>query len=352
MQDVPAILGFSEFKSLSFQDLTSVHSCVLKAMSGNLKLSSPLPEAIPSRAALVGRFHHKALELAGKAGSAVQLKSDLEASIQALQTTVDSWTHFRRGGSVSGWDEINQSVIVAKRLFDARQGRTSKGFGRPEERLQSVDGFLVGRPDYFAIVDREGVLKEFKTSSLRDESGMIRKEYHDQILFYAALLFDNFSLDRVTAILESMRGEVWERSISKDEARIYRDGAIVLLQIVNQQIQKAKSIDELQMPSAEACSYCDKTLICGTFQKKQFELSLKGDGYVIEGKLDTIKNGSFSKVAEIALKSAARSDAYEVTIPAEAASEMKLGSRYAIAGLGRERGGLRWTAHSRVFHGA
>jgi hypothetical protein len=352
MQKLPTILGFGEFSSLSFQDLTALRSCVLKAMSDHLELSAPLPDPTPTRANLVGRFHHRALELASKAASVVQLQSELETAILALQAVVNTCTHLRRGGSVSGWDEINGSAVAAVRLFRARQGLPGERLARAEGRLRSSDGLLVGRPDYFAILGDSGLLKEFKSSSLRDEAGAIRREYEDQILFYAALLFDNFPLRTVNARLESMRGDLWERTITTDEARAYHQGVAELLRLTNQRIREAKSVDELETPSTDACSYCSKTVLCRSFKKRQCELELKGDAYVFEGSLERCTKESSCKSAEIGLKTDAAGDLYSVTIPAEVAAEMEIGHRYVVAGLGRERGGLRWTAQSRVFCGS
>jgi len=148
-----------------------------------------------------------------------------------------------------------------------------------------------------------------------------------------------------------MGGDVWEQTITNDEAQVYRQGVAKLLRLTNQRIREANSIDELAAPSLDACSYCSKTVICRSFKKSQFELDLKGDTYVIEGTLERCIQESSCKAAAISLKSDAVGDLHSMTIPAAVAEEMQVGHRYVVAGLGWGRSGFRWAALSRVFCG-
>jgi len=347
MDLLPSVIGFTEFRDLSFQEHVRLRSCVLGAMSDNLHLSRPLPVILPNRATLIGRFHHRAMELASKAPSIHDLDAQLDQEIEVLQREVDSWPHLRRCGSVSGWDGVNQAIAVAER---ATRRRASEGATvRPELTLRSRDGLLVGRLDLFTVSGTRGILTEYKTSSLRDERGAIRQEYVDQILFYSVLVFDNHAIEVLIARLESPRDGIWEQEVQRAVATDFKARIVNLLQEANRRISTTQSMDGLAQPSLEACTRCDKTAICSAFQRHQFEIGLTGNEYVLDGIVDELVTAESARTVELGLSSVGSGPRRTLRLPAQMAVDMKLGGRYVFTGLAGGSSSLRWTDESRIF---
>lgn len=348
MESLPRIVGKRELSKLSFQQLIAVRQCVLKGMADALDLSGPLPEPLPTRAALIGKFHHRALELACEVTTASQVLSQLEEEISRLQSVVDSWPHLRRAGAVSGWNEINESVVMAVRMVRSGLARDSRRISGAERRLNSTDGLLVGQPDFFSIVDGRCKLKEFKTSSLRDETGAIRREYEDQLLFYAVLLYDCFAVHAVVATLESMRGETVEREITRAQANAFKGEVLRILQSANENIRGAESVDQLATPSAGACEYCDKKPLCRRFKEQQYVIALRPGAYVIDGIVETL--GSQAQDATtIQVRDLIAGRKSEFSVPTAIASNLECGRQFTFEGLAGSQFAPQWAEMSRVY---
>lgn len=349
MDVLPSITGFDEFTRISFSDFVALRHCILKAMSGNLRLSSHMPEPWPTRATIVGNFHHQAMELASCATNLESLEAELERRIRALQEYVSAWAHLRGVGSVSGWDEINRSYIDAVRWTKDRQGVGQLGRARSEMLLTSSDGLLVGKPDFFCVDGKRARLREFKTSSLRSANGEVRPEYMDQLKFYSVLLVETHAVQFIGATLESLTGESWSVGITSEDAIAFGDEVRNLVRAANRRVAAASSAAELANVAADGCSYCRKQVICEAFKKKQTDLELEEGTYVLDARLERAAPGSSPRVSDLELKESHTDRSVRLVVPSEVGAQLSHGGHYVFSALTRDRSGYRWAPSARVF---
>lgn len=345
---LPKILGISRWKCVTYSELIDLQKCLLRGSAGRLLLSTPLPDPVPTRATIVGTFHHQAMEAAGLGLEPEQLEEKLEEMIVAAQSEASASRHLRRLGPVSNWDEINRSFTAAVRW--SRRRREGKSFDilRVEQPLTSSDGVLVGKPDRYAVSGDRAVLTEFKTSSLRDAEGNVRDEYLTQLSFYAALLIDNYPVKQVIAHLESTTGEEFSAAIGKDEARQFATGVKDLLSDANQRIAILRSALDLASPTPHACNYCSLRVLCSAFVSRQNELSLDRAQAVL---VATLKSRGVPDegglVANLELDEGNRT--VRLAVPGELANDVQLQRRYAFANLDIAGSAFRWTEMTQVF---
>jgi hypothetical protein len=175
MNRLPKIEGVSELKKVSFYQLKALHECRLKGIRSNLRLTVSLPEAIPTKALMVGRFHHKAMELARTCLTINDLREALETAIASLEESAARHRNVLPRSRVSGWNEINDSFVLAVEVFRRRAGGDLTGKGvSVEKSLNSADGLFVGKPDLYVTEGDDATVIEFKTTALRSETGAIR----------------------------------------------------------------------------------------------------------------------------------------------------------------------------------
>src|ERR1700730_18210887 len=185
MERTPTIVAVGPMRSITFSQWVSLNRCKLKAALRSAVIAGNLPEPLPTRPALVGLFHHRAMELAVQSASPVTLRDSLEAEIADLQLIVSYSPHLRRLGSVSGWDEVNRSVVLAQERVTANRGLANGAAAAAETSLQSASGLLEGRPDFFSANGSVGLLREYKSGRIRDEKGELLADYRSQALFYS-----------------------------------------------------------------------------------------------------------------------------------------------------------------------
>lgn len=349
MLKLPTIKNWSAFDSVGLYDLLALDQCIFKAMGKNLVLSQEMLPDLPTRASLVGLFHHKSMELVFDYETTSELEASIEAEIVKLQKIVDGWPHLKRTGSVSGWNEVNVSAAMAVRTFLEIQGapRTDSQVN-VEEKLKSRDKTLVGKPDFFLISGRTALLKELKSSDIRDTDGKIRDEYDKQVKFYSLLLYDNYAIDIVNVSLESSRGEFYQTTVTKAQVDETREWASKIINSANAIIAKAKALDQLTIVSGENCSTCKKRSLCGPFKQHQSSIELSYDSYLIEGRVENIL-GLQNKSAEVHISDLYSNSPKSLIIPAEAARELAVGKSYVFADLALQGSKTRWAEKSRIF---
>jgi hypothetical protein len=339
-------LGIGQFRRVSYSELIDLQDCLLKGSKGRLTLSTPLPDSIPTRATIIGIFHHKAMEAATLGLAPDQLEEDLEQIIAAMQVTASAWQHLRRLGPIGNWDEINRSFTSAMRWSRERQANKSFDVVKVEDTLASADGLLFGKPDRYAIVADRALLTEFKTSSLRDLDGNIRKEYLTQLMFYATLLFDNYPVSQVAAQLEAATGEDFSVVIGTHEVRQFATEVRSALADANERIAGARSPLDLASPNVEACNYCSLRVLCNSFASRQSELPLARGQLVLTATVKTVAVREES-AGSIELDRGDRK--FRLVVPSEVTSEVQAGRRYAFANLDMAGSTFRWTDLTQVY---
>jgi hypothetical protein len=349
---LPKILTVSPFKEITCSEFLSLQHCVLKALGPRVSMSMPLADPVPTRATIVGIFHHTAMELASSATSVDELDEWLERVIEATQAKVFSWPHLRALGAVSGWDEINQSFTLAIRFFRKRAGPSGEAMSRAENQLSSRDGLLVGRPDRFGVIRDRATLVDFKTSSASEIDRSSESKLVLQLKFYAALLRDNFGVDVIDASIETLSGNRLALRIVGSEAdefgRYVRDS----LRDCNDRVAAAAIASDLASPSTDACNYCKLQPVCDTFKSKQEELKLEGGQFVLDSPLRGIESGESTDYLTALFGLPFGSRKVRVVIPSGVAGDgMRTGRRYVITRLRKDASGIYWTPMSQVFSG-
>jgi hypothetical protein len=233
MNRAPQFLGLGAIDHVTYYQWVNLQGCPLKGAIPVFKLDGTLPEQVPTRAVLIGRFHHRAMELAVNASSVTELIHQIDSEIVQLQATVNEWTHLKKSGSVSGWDEVNRSASLARRIASNRGGRNSARVQHVERELKSRDGRLIGRPDFFSIGASDAVLREYKSGPIREPGGQLVPTYVDQLLFYSYLIFENFDVDRVVCHLAALAGDTHEVTIERQQADDFAADVVRLVHRIN-----------------------------------------------------------------------------------------------------------------------
>lgn len=350
MQRVPRVLEWrGELSELTFSRWNSLQQCTAKGLVHMLALDGQLPEPLPTRGTLVGRFHHQLMELAATVSSEAELDARTEDAIAVLQQEVARWPHLRKAGSVSGWKEVNASASLAMRAFAMRGARNGCGPNRVEHMLRSQDGLLLGRPDSFRIVAGSAILREYKSGSIRGKMGSIKETYLDQLTFYAVLIFDNYDVESVVGSLESLGGDRHDIEIRREQAQEFAQRVIGVVAAVNQRARSARSLADLANPSQDACSYCAVRSICVRFKSTQDELALTGEQLLAEGVVTQVAVQTGRALSAITLSDELRKMSLTLALPSTVVSEMSAGRRYQLLNLRRRGASLEWGCTSQAL---
>ena len=351
IQKMPRVRGWrGSLESITPSRWTSLAQCTAKGLTDVLDLEGQLPRSPPSRGTLVGRFHHRLMELAACASSAVELDGKIEAEIRLLQQEVSKHAHMRQAGSVSGWRDVNISASLAMRMFEMREQRGADGQTvHVETELKGRGGLLIGRPDVFRIHGGGALLREYKTGAIRDETGVVRRDYLDQITLYAALIFDNYGVKTVEASIESLAGDRHESTIDREQARLLSERVTDTLATANELVRSGRSLTDLARPSADACSYCPLRSVCISFKASQDDLALRGDQLLAEGTVESIQVGVTEIPRAVRLRDEIRSVEIKLLIPVPVAAQLSERRRYQFINLHRRGSGLEWGVTSQAL---
>lgn len=349
METAPKVLNFDEFIAVSFYEYLYLNECILKGMKKNIILDMALPDTPPTKAILVGRFHHTIMEYIYKAETISEFHTIIENEIDSLQQEVLKWHYFRNSGSVRGWIEINKSASFALRAFKRKTAGNEGINAKIESSLISKDKILIGRPDLYSIHDSIGILKELKSSSLLDSLGNLKTEYHEQILFYSILLFDNFEITKVEGSLESLHGEIFKMIISRDEAEKKRELILANLAKANEQIRGAKSLLDISAPSNSACRTCAKKLICNGFKKMQMSLDFVNDEFVIDGTMISVRYDAKRSISELIIYDNYLNMEVILKAPESKTLNLNIGCNYIFSGLSFVNGYYTLSDKTRIY---
>jgi hypothetical protein len=349
VERIPRLVGIAEIQQITLSQWLALQKCPLKGLISAMKLDGALPEIPPTRAALVGKFHHRAMELAATARSEADLEAAIESEIKLLQSDVNRLTHLGRVGSVSGWNEVNASASIASRLIAERGATAKQALRSVEQLLRSSDGLLVGKPDDLAIIGIEGIVTEHKSGAIRDEEGRIKQPYLDQLLFYAVLIFDNYNVRSVVAQLKSLGGDTFEMPVMPRDAKEFAKRVRILVNVVNAQCRAEDPFKALATPSADACGFCSARSVCATFMSQQDLLELEGEQYLIEGTLVRIHPSTIRGLSEVTISDECRREAVTIAIPDQVTSGIAQGRRYQLLNLRRHGRSLEWGLTSKAL---
>lgn len=225
---------------------TSFHSVLEAANRGILS---------PNRADARKQFDSAALSQYERAHPLLKLKFP---SYQRLP-----YYNFRR----------EQAVLLATHIAEMRRpssgtiasitGNSSSTDTHTESRLCSIDGMIVGRPDYInralhAVIDyKSGYVDRPQLEEVSDSEGR-------QLRLYAYLANEN-GIQVNRAVIVRGEGQHCEIEISSDEAYQEAFNARQQLQTLNTAIADQADFDRLASPSAENCRACPCISFCDSF---------------------------------------------------------------------------------------
>jgi hypothetical protein len=348
MERAPTVISLNPIMRISFSQWLALKSCPLKAMLSSASLEGRLPVAAPTRASIIGQFHHRAMELVASSLSPTELDLKLEDEIKMIQAKIAAWPHLARLGSVSGWDAINQSASLARELVATKIGSSrAKGAARAEVELRSASGLLVGKPDLFAIAGPRARLREYKSTGIREADGTVKGSYVDQVHFYASLIFDSYSVEAVDASIESLSGDRFDLCIKPAEAAEFSESVATLVHDVNLKVSAGSPVDEFAQPSRDTCALCVGRVLCVPFKRAQDNLELDGEQFVIDGtvtRLESAIRGASATVADVQ-----RRAQIELLLPPRSSQELRQGAAYVFLNLRRQGNAFSWGYTSRVL---
>jgi hypothetical protein len=347
VEKVPIVLGIDEIKSVTFYQWIALRHCALQGMLEAVRTDVTLPEPIITRATLIGRFHHRLMELAVKLENVEELERRIEAEILHLQAQVNDITYLRQAGSVSGWDEINKSARLATKTLRGR-AKVQRNVLKVEKDLRSRNGLLVGRPDLFSISSRRALLREYKSGDIRESGGEPNTTYLEQVRFYAALIFDNYEVDCVSARVEALSGDGFELDINLAEVNEFQSLVGSVVSALNKKILDGCEINTFASPSGENCAFCKARIICSRFKQRQDQLELSGEQLLCEGIIEEIvPNGEGHPTIKVLDEH--RRNLVSIDVPLEVAVDLSRGRRIALTNLRKHGSTLRWGHTSSVF---
>ena len=347
MDLAPEIIKYSEFTEVNFYDYLYSRSCILKGMNKNISFKGKLPTEIPTKKIFLGRFYHKIIELSHSARSKSQFLLLIEREIDALQAEIDAIKDIKLG-SVSGWDEVNLYISQLVKNYSEPHLNIA-GISKSETKLFSRDGLMIGKPDYFFIIDRVAYLKEWKSSSLFDDNNKIKEEYVLQVLFYSILLFDNYSIDSVHSSLITPYDYPHEKIIYKDEAEIFRSDLINHIKSINKLINDNSSTELLANVTEDGCKNCSKKIFCPSFRADQYNYNFDNCGYILEGRVDSLSKEITGTYFTISLISFHDKRIIEFTLPSEKYSEIERGKDYIFTNIKMQNGSFFCSPYTKVF---
>jgi hypothetical protein len=349
MQRIPRVLGCNEISRVTFYQFEYLEQCPLKGLVGALKLDGPLPEQIPRRASIVGTFHHRVLELAATVRTVSDLDESIEAEIALVQAIASKWPHLRRLGNASGWDEINKSASLARRIASRLPGDGASAVRGIERELQSRDGTLVGRPDYYSVGGGIARLREYKSGSIRDSTNKPLASYARQLLFYSKLLFDNYEIHAVRATAESLSGDSFRMLIDSMAAEGLSRGVSKVISGVNSDVRRKLDIVALARPSKDACAYCWAQVICIAFKRNDDVQALEHEQGFVEGLVVQIGSVSEGSMNTVTILDGYRKVSVDLSVPSVEAVEIAAGEKVAVQNLRRHGGRFSWGGATRVL---
>jgi hypothetical protein len=349
MQRVPKILGCDPLHRVTFSQTQDLARCRLKGVIRNLRLTGEIPKEIPRRAALVGKFHHLAMEWAMTAETLPDLERRVESEIKRLQSEVETWAHLRKYGSVSGWPEINQSVSRAIRGWEKRGIGKRPQVVRPEAELQTDNGIMVGRPDYYQVDDGLAILKEYKSSTIRSEDGYLQESYKQQVLFYATLLFDRYNVRAVLGTVESLSGDSVEVNALPADGHATMTTVAQLIDSVNREVLAAPTLHALAQPADEICSFCAAQVFCIPFKTRASDRTIDNQLSFLEGRIERLVRSDARTLATAVIFDSYRKRTIELNMPISLSGELAVGKVYAFQDVLFRSNRAIWSAESRVF---
>jgi hypothetical protein len=348
IQEKPRLVSVTDFSRVGFYQWTDLRACILKATNNNLLVEGTLEPSPPNRAILVGKFFHRVMELSARLSSERDLEAGIERSIAELQTQVIDLGVDDNLGRVSSWRNVNKAAVLAMDAFRRRSSSALPVVGYTEQLLASRSGLLVGKPDSIVMRDRAAWIIEYKSSNPIDENGALRKEYREQLLFYAALAIQNYAIQEIAGVVRSISGAETTYKIDSSDALETLERAELDVRSANAAIDVAQRKDELGRPSAAACESCAKRIICQSFIHQQHSFSFQSAAYVLAGTFTSAPKTVHGRVERAVLRELSSGVEREI-VSSEGFPDLRASTVVTISNLRRVGAEFHVSRQSRIY---
>ena len=222
----------------------------------------------------LGRAFHQVMEAAAQPGASA-CEAELawggavaDAAHAAAEHPLDF--RFRCPERWPGYFLVRQRALSSATRVKtrARTGYGNKGKldgvrGR-ERRIETRDGRLAGRPDFYdghTIVEYKSTLPDKSWPGATE----VLDEYHRQLHLYAAILADVENQWPVAARIVGASGQVSEFRLVPQKCKAEAEAALQALEDVNRELGRATAPAMLASPNTESCSSCPFQAICPAF---------------------------------------------------------------------------------------
>ena len=167
-----------------------------------------------------------------------------------------------------------------------------------EKKLVSIDGLLMGRPDFIDSAAREII--DYKTGGAPDgATDTISATEVRQLRLYVHLALDN-GIPVSRAIIARADGHRASLDVSKEEAKAESRRARELLAQYNSSVGKA--FDEVAQPSPESCGFCPCIPFCEAFWRAASPAWAEQCGVHLEGRVSSVHESTVQGVKLVTLQ--------------------------------------------------
>ncbi len=182
---------------------------------------------------------------------------------------------------------------------------------------------------------------------MRTPDGLPVQKHLEQLLFYSALLFDNYSIARISGVVVGLTGDLLELSITPSDAAVIADTARQAIHRANSLL--SADLVKLALPSSTSCSHCSLQAMCPGFRNAQPSLSLDGDQMLLEGEVLNLRHIGSSPMVELTILDRCRKANVTVGIPVHLANELDGHRSILISNLRQHGRSFAWSHESRIY---
>lgn len=287
MKQIPNLPKCRILKQVSPSTASDLAECMYKA--GQKKAPELKDFFDRSPPALIGTLAHRVIERAftknsrlQSAVSEVEDPKEIARKIwnEELQNLLKESNILDRLGHPISWPQygmkrartINMATEIIRKSsqHDYDYSEAKKSIIGLERKIEGPSGKIVGRPDRICEENSGIAVEDFKTGSIRDDSGEIRQQYRRQILIYSWLVEKQTDRWPQIARLVPLEGASYEERPERDEAENIVENTLDLLDKYNQIIEDTNGDSNAQAsrlanPSADSCRWCRVRPWCDPF---------------------------------------------------------------------------------------
>ena len=242
----------------------------------------------------LGKVFHEVMEAAAQPGASAcdaemaWRTAVADAAHSAAEHPLDS--RFRSPELWPGYFLVRQRALSSAtqvqtkvRIGSASKRKSNHGARGTERRVETRDGRLAGRPDFY---DGHTIV-EYK-SSLPDKSWPgateILEGYCRQLYLYAAILADMENRWPAAARIVAASGQVSDFRLDPEKCKAEAKAALQALEDTNRELRRGTPPATLGSPNSQSCARCPFQALCPAFWRwlKEFRCEIVPPAAAVE----------------------------------------------------------------------